>query len=82
LHLHPLPARDPTRPDLTFVIDPALTFRADDSKWKDGEQKVLKQLAGSEQRGCDPYALLLAGQKLKALTIISDDEGRQMIPDL
>lgn len=29
--------------DLTFMIDPALTFRADYSKWKDGEQKVLKR---------------------------------------
>jgi N-dimethylarginine dimethylaminohydrolase len=29
--------------DLTFVIDPALTFRADYSKWKDGEQKILKR---------------------------------------
>lgn len=29
--------------DLTFVIDPALTFRADYSKWKAGEQKVLKR---------------------------------------
>jgi hypothetical protein len=29
--------------DLTFVIDPALTFRADYSKWKAGEQKMLKR---------------------------------------
>ena len=29
--------------DLTFVIDPALTFRADYSRWKGGEQKVLKR---------------------------------------
>jgi hypothetical protein len=29
--------------DLTFAIDPALTFRADYSRWKDGEQKVLKR---------------------------------------
>ena len=29
--------------DLTFVIDPALTFRADYSRWKAGEQKVLKR---------------------------------------
>lgn len=29
--------------DLTFVIESALTFRADYSKWKDGEQKVLKR---------------------------------------
>ena len=29
--------------DLTFLIDPTLTFRADYSKWKDGEQKVLKR---------------------------------------
>jgi hypothetical protein len=29
--------------DLTFVIDPALTFQADYSGWKDGEQKVLKR---------------------------------------
>ncbi|HET8888929.1 MAG TPA: hypothetical protein VFQ41_08500 [Candidatus Angelobacter sp.] len=29
--------------DLTFVIDPALTFRADYSRWKDGEQKILKR---------------------------------------
>jgi len=29
--------------DLTFVIDPALTFRADYSKWKAGNQKVLKR---------------------------------------
>lgn len=29
--------------DLTFVIGPALTFRADYSRWKGGEQKVLKR---------------------------------------
>jgi hypothetical protein len=29
--------------DLTFVIDPWLTFRADYSKWEAGEQKVLKR---------------------------------------
>ena len=29
--------------DLTFVIDPWLTFQADYSEWKDGEQKVLKR---------------------------------------
>ena len=29
--------------DLTFIIDPALTFRADYSRWKDGEQKILKR---------------------------------------
>ena len=29
--------------DLTFVIDPALTFRADYSRWKAGNQKVLKR---------------------------------------
>ncbi|HEX3092537.1 MAG TPA: hypothetical protein VHW72_07955 [Candidatus Angelobacter sp.] len=29
--------------DLTFVIDPALTFRADYSRWKAGEQKILKR---------------------------------------
>ncbi|HET8892196.1 MAG TPA: hypothetical protein VFQ41_25085 [Candidatus Angelobacter sp.] len=29
--------------DLTFVIDPALTFRADYSRWKGGEEKVLKR---------------------------------------
>jgi hypothetical protein len=29
--------------DLTVVIDPWLTFRADYSRWKDGEQKVLKR---------------------------------------
>ena len=29
--------------DLTFVIDPALTFQADYSRWKAGEQKVLKR---------------------------------------
>jgi hypothetical protein len=29
--------------DLTFVIDPALTFRADYSSWKDGEQTMLKR---------------------------------------
>jgi len=29
--------------DLTFVIDPALTFRADYSEWKAGNQKVLKR---------------------------------------
>jgi hypothetical protein len=27
----------------TFVIDPALTFRADYSEWKAGNQKVLKR---------------------------------------
>jgi hypothetical protein len=29
--------------DLTFVIDPWLTFRADYSGWKAGEQKILKR---------------------------------------
>jgi hypothetical protein len=29
--------------NLTVVIDPWLTFRADYSRWKDGEQKVLKR---------------------------------------
>ena len=29
--------------DLTFVIDPGLTFQVDYSKWKDGDQKVLKR---------------------------------------
>jgi len=29
--------------DLTFVIDPALTFRADYSEWKAGNQKILKR---------------------------------------
>lgn len=29
--------------DLTFVIDPALTFQADYSEWKAGEQKLLKR---------------------------------------
>ncbi len=29
--------------DLTFVIDPALTFRADYSKWRAGNQKILKR---------------------------------------
>ena len=29
--------------DLTFVINPALTFRTDYSRWKGGEQKVLKR---------------------------------------
>ena len=29
--------------DLTFIIGPALTFRADYSRWKAGEQKVLKR---------------------------------------
>jgi hypothetical protein len=29
--------------DLTVVIDPWLTFRADYSRWKDGNQKVLKR---------------------------------------
>jgi hypothetical protein len=29
--------------DLTFVIGTALTFRADYSNWKGGEQKVLKR---------------------------------------
>jgi len=29
--------------DLTFLIDPALTFRADYSRWKTGKQKVLKR---------------------------------------
>lgn len=28
--------------DLTVVIDTALTFRAEYSKWKDGDQKLLK----------------------------------------
>jgi len=29
--------------DLTFVIRTALTFRAEYSRWKDGNQKVLKR---------------------------------------
>jgi hypothetical protein len=29
--------------DLTVVIDPWLTFRADYSRWKAGNQKVLKR---------------------------------------
>ena len=29
--------------DLTFVIDSALTFRADYSRWKNGNQKILKR---------------------------------------
>ena len=29
--------------DLTLVIDPWLTFQADYSRWKDGNQKVLKR---------------------------------------
>jgi len=29
--------------DLTVVIDPWLMFRADYSRWKDGNQKVLKR---------------------------------------
>ncbi|HEV8490686.1 MAG TPA: hypothetical protein VGR76_00395 [Candidatus Angelobacter sp.] len=29
--------------DLTVVIDPWLTFKADYSRWKDGNQKVLKR---------------------------------------
>lgn len=29
--------------DLTFVIDPALIFQADFSRWKDGNQKMLKR---------------------------------------
>jgi len=29
--------------DLTFVIDPAFTFRAGYHRWKDGNQKVLKR---------------------------------------
>jgi hypothetical protein len=29
--------------DLTFVIDPALTFQADHSEWKAGNQKILKR---------------------------------------
>lgn len=29
--------------DLTFVIDPALTFQADYSDWKAEEQKLLKR---------------------------------------
>ena len=29
--------------DLTFVIDPALTFHADYSRFKDGNQEVLKR---------------------------------------
>ena len=29
--------------DPTFIVGPALTFRADHSRWKDGEQKVLKR---------------------------------------
>ena len=29
--------------DLTFVIDPALTFQADYSRFKDGNQKILKR---------------------------------------
>ena len=29
--------------DLTVVVDPWLTFRADYSRWKDGNQEVLKR---------------------------------------
>ena len=29
--------------DLTVVIDPWLTFKADYSRWKDGNQKILKR---------------------------------------
>lgn len=29
--------------DLTVVIDPWLTFQADYSRWKDGNQKILKR---------------------------------------
>ena len=29
--------------DLSVVIDPWLTFKADYSRWKDGNQKVLKR---------------------------------------
>ena len=29
--------------DLTVLIDPWLTFQADYSRWKDGNQKVLKR---------------------------------------
>jgi len=29
--------------DLTVIIDPWMTFQADYSRWKDGNQKVLKR---------------------------------------
>jgi hypothetical protein len=29
--------------DLTVIIDPWLTFQADYSRWKDGNQKILKR---------------------------------------
>jgi hypothetical protein len=40
---HCISIRFEDQTDLTFVIDPALTFRADYSRWKDGEQKMLKR---------------------------------------
>ena len=40
---HCISIRFQDKTDLTFMIDPALTFRADYSKWKDGEQKILKR---------------------------------------
>jgi hypothetical protein len=40
---HCLSIRFQDETDLTFMIDPALTFRADYSRWKAGNQKVLKR---------------------------------------
>jgi hypothetical protein len=36
--------------NLTFVMDPALTFQADYSKWKAANQKVLKLAPGDSQQ--------------------------------
>ncbi|HET9167632.1 MAG TPA: hypothetical protein VFP11_16645, partial [Candidatus Angelobacter sp.] len=37
--------------DLTFVIDPALAFRADYSQWKAGNQKILKRWPAMQRVG-------------------------------
>jgi hypothetical protein len=39
---HCISIRFQVETDLTFIIGPALTFRADYSRWNDGKQKVLK----------------------------------------
>jgi hypothetical protein len=41
--LHCISIRFQDNTDLTFVIDLGLTFRADYSSWKAGEQKILKR---------------------------------------
>ena len=51
---HCISIRFQDQTDLTFVIDPALTFRADYSRWKSGEQKILKRWSPVSSVGMDP----------------------------